>query len=185
MNAAQIKEGIEYAVNEAPRKGVNPEKLHKIPAWRVRVEKKGVERWAEKASGGFGGYRVDGIRCILFNSDGSERGYSGVYKPRDFLMPWSEYQERVDFQKEEEEAHEMNHAITVDRLQKAQRNTVARLLADYPSLIWLEGYRQSTPQDPWHIRKDGYNFELTPEGLDLLLDSIATKVYEVLSRNDD
>jgi hypothetical protein len=185
MNAAKIREGFEYAVNDTPRKGISEERLHTLYASRVRVIEKGVERWAPSAKDSWGdpdgNYKRDGIRVVLIDRQtGAEMNTTQLLKSRDFLMPWPEYQQRnyedEAAAKAKADAREALRVVTQAKVQDSLTK-----LRDIEGLVhggvnadwWLTG-----PED----NHDGFRFSV--DGMAKVLDHISIQVYKILSEQE-
>lgn len=198
MIAAKIKEGVHYAVNPEPRKGVKEDELSTLTAFRVVVRKKGCQRFAKSAKSatdqwGTGrAYRMDGIRALrLDDTTGKEddsRFAEDTWKARDFLMPWDQYvEERKARADKLQAAHEAQQAVAAywDRQRAAIRNR----LRDEFGL--LDGFGYVRPANPDAEHRDFVEYGVTGQdkimygfshkGLEKLLGSISDKVYEIVS----
>lgn len=183
MQAPQIREGQCYAVSIVARKGVKPEDLHKIKGvQKMLVLSKGADRFADTAmdeDGEYGTWKQDGIRAIKdswIDSDPEiQQSCATTLKPRDFLMPWREYEQRVE--QDSAEAAELQRKIEEHaRLRKeAQEALTLRLVS--MGLKRAEYY--DLGRADYCIVGDEVRMSL--KTMDELLDSISTRVYELLS----
>jgi hypothetical protein len=190
MNAAKIREGFEYAISEVPRKGVTEDKLHTIGGTlRARVIAKGIERWAPNAKDSWGdpdgALRADGIKVEyldrytgqVYMNEVSNDSVTGLLKSRDFLMLWSEYQERRD----RDDAEIQRKADEREALRVATQEKVQQSLARLGDIEGLE-----LDLDFWLTgREDHYDgFRFTPAGMSKVLDHVSFMVYKILSEQE-
>lgn len=182
MIGSKIKEGVEYAVYIHPRKGVDESILHTLTAHRVQVLEKNVERFAETAQDAYGNitgnYKKDGVKGERLHPDtGQIFGEQGVYKARDFLMPWDEYKER---RKEIDTKAAQEAAERKERMRVAAEKHEAAMarLNGVEGLIWY-------PKDDWHVRDNSPSFIFSADGVNFLLGRMSDMVYEMLRDQDE
>lgn len=185
MNAAKIREGLEYAFSEHPRKRVKEEDLHKVEGIRrVRVDKKGLERWAPTAKDNWGdpdgAYKSDGIRIIYLDkytgdpiilSDGMTP-YTEVVKPRDILLPYVEYLDRVESDQRERERRQAEREER-ERIFQEKVDSAIGKLREIPAL--------EEDADWWETSG---TFRFTPNGVTKLVGYIGEMVYQILSEQE-
>jgi hypothetical protein len=153
MQASKIQIGEFYAVNASPRKGYPEDQLHTLTANRIRVEAKGVWRFAENSDRG---QIQDGIR--------GEHGT--VYKARDFLLPWDEYVSRRD-------AWEAERAQ--DRAERAARVEAARERAKALRIRLREDFGIEATGDSI------YQLNISVGDMERVLGSMSERLYEMLA----
>lgn len=195
MIASKIKEGVHYAVRSDPRKGVEDDRLHTLTAFRVIVQAKNCQRFAENATDQWGcpngAYRMDGIRALRVVDATGERDSvnfgENVWKARDFLMPWSEYEARRKADADAEKAkRDAERALHLEWENK--RIEMRRRLNEFGL---LDGYSYVRPVEPDSEQRDFVEYDntgadtimygISHKGLEKLLSSIADKVYEIAS----
>lgn len=181
MQATQIKVGQQYAHTTTPRKGITD--LYGMSARRVRVREMGVQR-LNPTGGEFqeGTYKNDGIRVDFWN--GTEFAPSSeVYKARDFLMPWAEYQAENDKRRAESEriAKERQEAADRhnDRLEALRSEIAGYDLRHTPESRYLGGFDPADNHTlDFHIADGSSRVYVTIEAMERLMAGVAERIYE-------
>lgn len=182
MQATQIKEGQWYAVSTSPRKGIDD--LYGISAAKLRVVRKGVER-LNPTGGEFqeGSYKHDGIQCEYLDPAQTLVKSPTIYKARDFLMPWPEYEAENTRRKaaRDKRANELAEQIAKheDRLD-ALRSEIAGY-----DLRHTTERREIGGQDPtdnhsldFHISVNGSVVLVSVAAMERLMAGVAERIYE-------
>lgn len=185
MQATHIREGIRYAVSTQPRKGVSPENLHLVGGIRnYLVLAKGVQRFAAHAKDAWGDpdgeYKDDGIKVTLESdlkvlSGNPDDLTTKIVKPRDVLMTWKEYEQRV----EQDTVEAAQKAAEQERI-NAEREALMSSLRERMAVMGL------IEHPDWQKTKD-YSIDnfhrvtMDVPTMHRLLDTISHQVYELLS----
>jgi hypothetical protein len=181
MNAAKIREGQEYALSAVARKGIPEERLHTLDARRVRVDAKGLQRFAPSAKDTWGtpdgAWKNDAVRVILLDyysgaamTDAEGNPLTRTFKPRDFLLPWHTFLARRNADDREAERKEKERQERA-RIIKEEFDAALSKLRDVEG---LEEDIHYTVNEPSHIK-------LYPSGINIILGSVSEQVYKLLS----
>lgn len=173
MQNNQIKEGQSYAVSTAPRKGITD--LYGIPATRVRVTEKDVRRFAGTAKdefGNYGTYKNDGIKGMVFTGGGAEVESSTIYKARDFLMPWREYEAERDVRRAKADVQRAERE-EAQRQAEQRRDRMRASLESFGLDVSDTGWPM-----PGKCSVDTAHVALSIDQAEKLLGSIAERIYE-------
>lgn len=177
MQQAHIREGQWYAVSSSPRKGVKPENLHKTAARKYYVVAKGASRYAAHAKDDIGerngGFKDDGI--LVKATDDPENDRTLVLKPRDFLMPWREYEQRV----EQDAAEAAERLRAKEEAAQARQEAADALTERLVGMGLVSGDEYGDTKDFYIIGNRAVQMSLA--SMNQLLDSISDRVYELLA----
>jgi len=183
MQATHIHPGQEYALSTQPRKGIDD--LVSIPARRVRVRTTGVQRF-NPTGGEFqeGTYKNDGIKVAEW--DGAIFVDSGeVYKARDFLMPWHEYdnEKKIRAAAREKRAQEIavQQELHKDRVEALRAEMVGYDMRHTENSAYLG---TSDPADghtrDFVIADNSRHVIVHIDAMERLMASMAERIYEAM-----
>lgn len=178
MQATHIREGIFYAVSTKPRKGIKPEALHRVESIRcAKVLDKGRERYAQFAKDTWGDpdgeFKNDGI-AVTYNAEDPDAKVA-ILKPRDVLMPWNVYEQRVE-QDAVEAAARTAEATRIE----AEQEALIESLRERLNALGLTEYVSWNQTNDYEI-SSFQRVRMNVPSMHRLLDSISTQVYELLS----
>lgn len=171
MQATQIKIGQQYALSTSPRKGITD--LAGIRARRVRVCQMGVQRFnptggdAQEGTWKHDGIKVDQWDGQNFINDG------GIYKARDFLMPWHEYKAERDKRDEAAQARAEEQAEQFREATARRDRMVASLESFGLTLDNTGGWPL-----PGTFTADTVHIALSMDQAEKLIGSISERIYE-------
>lgn len=179
MVGTLVKEGEHYAYYDKPRKGVTD--LYQLDAQRVRVIIKGVERYAKNSNEGIGDYVKDGVRV----QDDAMSVFT--IKARDILMPWEQYSTERQ-RREDEEARRAQEQASRSQAWLRQRDGLAQRLREDFGLQQGNRANDSAQRGFVLYYQDGHPgdiaFGVSNEGMEKLLDSVASMVYAILAESE-
>jgi hypothetical protein len=182
MQASQIKVGQQYAHTTTPRKGVTD--LYAMSARRVRVREMYVQR--HNPTGGedqSGSWKNDGIRVDHW--DGTSFVPSDtIYKARDFLMPWPEYQAERDKRRaiadKQAAAIAEAHRIHNERLDVLRADIAGYDLRHTDDSRFLGFLDKDGHTQDFTIPDGSQRVIMTIEAAERLMAGVAERIYEAI-----